>query len=616
MQPATPISALRSSAAPAPPREIAFLLAYGAPAPALLRAAERAQALNVAPDAALLAEGEVGEDFFYRALADRLGVPFHVGPAPLDPATSPSRALKLGLVYLAWLTPYRALAAPRGEALRFLIAEAEAGRAFEGLAITTPRGLAALVRVERAQEIAAQAAQGLESLDPALTARGELSPAQTMCAAGFGLGLIALTGAAPWAARALTSAILWGVFTTAVSLRLAVTVAAGATPAPPPLPDAALPVYTVLIALYREAAIVPKLVAGLARLDYPSAKLDIKLVLEADDRETLAALAAEPLGPRFDVVVAPPGRPRTKPRALNVALEAARGELVCVYDAEDEPAPDQLRRAAATFAAEPGIDALQGRLTIANWRETWISFMFAVEYASLFELVNPGLSALGLPVALGGTTNHFRTATLRRVGGWDAWNVAEDADLGVRLARFGARVGALDSETVEEAPTEFGNWFRQRTRWQKGWMQTMIVHTRQPARYFRQMGFWRGVAALTLIGGAVATGLLGPAFLLMALWRGVSETMGEVPVSRLADVYTYILTLTGLEVVAIPALVAMRRRGVRPYRRALLGLPLYYALVSAATWAALFELIVRPFHWHKTAHGRAAPTPRIAAPKA
>jgi len=606
----------RAPADAPPPREIEFLLAFGTLPETLAQAADRALALGVAPDVALLAEGLVDEDLFYRALAARLGAPFHVGAAPLDPATSPTRAMALGLVYLARLTPYRAIAAPKGKSLRFFLDAVESGQTIEGLAITSPRRLAALVRAECGADIAARAAHGLESLDPALTARGEISLAQTATAAGFGLGLIALAGVAPWAARAVTSGVLWGMFTTAVSLRFAVTVASGDVAGVAPLEDAALPVYTVLIALYREAAIVPKLVAGLQRLDYPGSKLDIKLVIEADDAETMAALAAQRLGPRFDVVVAPPGRPRTKPRALNVALEAARGELVCVFDAEDEPAPDQLRQAAAQFAAEPDVDALQGRLTIGNWRETWISFMFAVEYAALFELVNPGLSALGLPVALGGTTNHFRTSALRRVGGWDAWNVAEDADLGVRLARFGSRVGALDSETVEEAPTELGNWFRQRTRWQKGWMQTMIVHTRQPLRYFREMGLWRGIAALTLIGGAVATGLVGPAFLFMALWRGVMEATGETPASRLADVYTYILTLTGLEVVAVPALVAMRRRGLRPYGRALMGLPLYYALVSAATWVALFELIVRPFHWHKTAHGKAPAQARIAAPRA
>jgi hypothetical protein len=595
------------------PREIGFLLDYGAPAETLARAADRALALGVAPDITLIGEGLVREEFFYRALADRLGVPFHVGAAPLDPTTSPARALSLGLVYLTRLTPYRAIAAPRGSALKFFIDAAENGQTIEALAITSPRRLAALVRVELGRDIAASAAHRLESLDPSLSARGEITRAQTLVAAGFGLCLIALAGAAPWVARAITSAMLWTLFTCAVSLRFATTVAGGAPLAVAALEDSELPVYTVLVALYREAAVVPKLVAGLERLDYPAPKLDIKLIVEADDGETLAALAAQRLGPRFDIVVAPPGKPRTKPRALNVALESARGELLCVYDAEDVPDADQLRRAAARFAAEPEWDALQGRLTISNWRESWLSFMFAVEYAALFELVNPGLSALGLPVALGGTTNHFRLNALRRVGGWDAWNVAEDADLGVRLARFGARVGALDSETVEEAPTQLGEWFRQRVRWQKGWMQTMIVHTRHPARYFREMGFWRGAAALTLIGGAVATGLVGPAFVLQALWRGIMETMDETPVSRLADVYTYILMLTGIEVVAVPAVVAMRRRGLKPYGRALLGMPLYYALVSAATWVALYELIVRPFHWHKTSHGPAPAPPQIAA---
>ncbi len=162
--------------------------------------------------------------------------------------------------------------------------------------------------------------------------------------------------------------------------------------------------------------------------------------------------------------------------------------------------------------------------------------MLAVEYAVLFELINPGLSVLELPVALGGTTIHFRTASLRKAGGWDAWNVTEDADLGLRLARMGARIGALDSHTIEEAPNEFHNWFHQRTRWQKGWMQTMIVHTRQPLRYFRELGLVKGVAGLTLIAGTVMTGLFGPLFLAEALWRGFAEAASETTASRLADV--------------------------------------------------------------------------------
>jgi cellulose synthase/poly-beta-1,6-N-acetylglucosamine synthase-like glycosyltransferase len=600
----------------APPREIAFLAAFGAPAEALARAAEIAETLGVTPDMALLGEGMVQEEFFYRALADWLGAPYHIGAAPLDTTASPARALNVGLVYLSPLAPYRVIAAPRGEALRLLMDFAERGRVPAGLAVSSPRRLAALMRVERGAEIAHRASTHLERIDSALCARGEMRPAQTVVAAGFGLCMIALAFAAPWVERAALSALLWSLFSATIFLRVAASIAADASRPSPPVADADLPVYTVIVAMYREGEVTRKLVAALNALDYPKSKLDIKLVIEAGDEETLRALMAERLPPRYEVVIAPPGLPRTKPRALNMALDVARGKLVCVYDAEDEPAPDQLRRAAARFAEESTLDALQGRLRIGNWRDSWLSFMFAVEYAALFELINPGLSALDLPVALGGTTNHFRVASLRKVGGWDAWNVTEDADLGLRLARFGARVGALDSETVEEAPHELGNWFRQRARWQKGWMQTMIVHTREPVRYFRELGFVRGVAGLTLIAGAVMTGLFGPLFLIEAIWRGLEEAASETTASRLADVYTYILTLTGIQALILPALVGMRRRGMRGYGRALLLMAPYYLLVSAATWVALFELIVRPFHWHKTAHGRPKPAARIGGPGA
>jgi glycosyltransferase involved in cell wall biosynthesis len=588
-----------------PPREIAFLADYGARREALVRASEIAHDVGVPPEAALLGEGLVSEEMFYRALADRIGAPFHAGRAALDTRVAPARALNAGVVYLAPLAaPYRAIVAPRGASLKTLIEACDAGRGVEGLAITSPRRLGALVRLERGREIAHRAATSLLRADPLLSAHGEMRLAQTLAAAGIGFGMIALAIAAPGLERTLWSLAMWAIFSSTVWLRAAAAMAADTPKQAPPLADADLPVYTVIVAMYREAEVIPKLIAGLNGFDYPKSKLDIKLVIETGDEETLRALAAERLPARFDVIVAPPGKPRTKPRALNMALDVARGELVAVYDAEDVPAPDQLRRAAARFAAAPELDALQGKLTIANHGDCWLSFMFAVEYAALFELINPGLSALDLPVALGGTTNHFRTATLRRVGGWDAWNVTEDADLGVRLARFGARVGALDTETVEEAPNEFVNWFHQRVRWQKGWMQTMIVHTREPVRLFRELGWYRGWAALTLVMGTVLTGLLGPPFLAEAIWRGCRETMSEAPVSRLADVYTYILTLSGVQVIVLPALVAMRKRGLKPFRRALLYMPLYYGLVAAATWVALFELIVRPFHWHKTAHGR------------
>jgi hypothetical protein len=327
-------------------------------------------------------------------------------------------------------------------------------------------------------------------------------------------------------------------------------------------------------------------------------------VIEHGDRETLDAIRALRLPPRYDVIIAPKGMPRTKPRALNVALAAARGELAVVFDAEDEPAPDQLRLAAARFAAEPGLDALQARLTIANPNDHWLSELFAIEYAVLFDLVNPGLAALDLPIALGGTSNHFRVRALRRVGGWDAWNVTEDIDLGIRLARFGSRVGTLASDTLEEAPNRLRAWFWQRVRWQKGWMQTLLVHSRRPLRLFRELGLRDGMATLALLGGTVIGGLFGPPLLLEALCRAARESCGwEGATTRAGDVVTYILTLAGAQAVAIPALVAMRRRGMTGAARAMLLLPAYFTLVSLATWAALFDLALRPFHWSKTEHG-------------
>ena len=187
--------------------------------------------------------------------------------------------------------------------------------------------------------------------------------------------------------------------------------------------------------------------------------------------------------------------------------------------------------------------------------------MFAIEYATLFDLINPGLAALDLPIPLGGTSNHFRVETLRRVGAWDAWNVTEDADLGMRLAFAGARVGALASSTAEEAPAEFAAWFRQRVRWQKGWMQTLIVHSRRPLRFARALGRSRALAALALIGGSTLGGLFGPPLFFAALWRAASGQLGAASVWQIfGDVAIYLLALSGLMTMAVPGLTAMRRR--------------------------------------------------------
>jgi cellulose synthase/poly-beta-1,6-N-acetylglucosamine synthase-like glycosyltransferase len=225
------------------------------------------------------------------------------------------------------------------------------------------------------------------------------------------------------------------------------------------------------------------------------------------------------------------------------------------------------------------------------------------------------LCALGLPVALGGTSNHFRARSLRAAGGWDAWNVAEDADLGLRLARLGYRVGALDSDTSEEAPHELANWFRQRVRWQKGWMQTCIVHARRPFGLVRDLGRFRAWSAFALFVGGVLSGLLGPCFAADTLWRALTSRVGGgLPWRETIDVATYLLALWGFQAIVIPALVVRARGRVETPLAVLAMLPLYYLLIAAASLTAVYQLFARPFYWGKTAHGRSRRAVRPAPP--
>ena len=405
--------------------------------------------------------------------------------------------------------------------------------------------------------------------------------------------------------QAVSSAILWLMFSSSVILRSMAAIASGQGTHPSDLSDDDLPTYTVVIALYRESSVVEHLVKALDAFDYPKGKLDIKLVVEQRDVETLGRIVELRLPARYEVVVAPSGKPQTKPRALNIALSSARGELIVVYDAEDIPAPDQLRLAASRFAADKNLDCLQARLGIRNHSKSWLSKLFAVEYAILFDVINPGLCALNLPIPLGGSSNDFRIRSLVGVGAWDEWNVTEDADLGIRLARFGYRVKALDSDTSEEAPYELGNWFRQRVRWQKGWMQTLIVHSRRPIFFWRDLGPRRAVAAATVIVGAIFGCLFWPAFAVGTIWRALSAGQGVLsPWREVSDVFTYILALSGVWTIVLPAVVAAKFRHLNLTIRLIVLLPVYYLLVSAATWMAMLDLTLRPHYWAKTAHGR------------
>ena len=381
------------------------------------------------------------------------------------------------------------------------------------------------------------------------------------------------------------------------------------------IPDRQLPIYTIIVALYREAELVEPLVGALRRLDYPPEKLDIKLVIEADDLETWTALKRLSLGAPFEIVIAPDRGPRTKPKAMNAALPFARGTFTAVYDAEDRPEPNQLRRALDTFAMHgASVACAQASLTIDNTRDNWLARLFTAEYAVQFDLFLPGLARIEPAAAARRLVQPFSHLGVAQVGAWDSYNVTEDADLGMRLARFGYGSAVIHSTTYEEAPVRFVSWLRQRTRWFKGWMQTWVVHMSEPRRLLADLGL-RGFITLQLvIGGNVLSALIYPIFLASlgyALATGQPVLSLDPIEPSLAWLYLAILGAGFLTSVAL-GLRGLARRGLLATAWVLALIPLHWLLLSLATWRALFQLARSPYRWEKTAHGLAA-TSRLAA---
>jgi glycosyltransferase XagB len=590
------------------PLELAFLAAEDV-SPELMEEAVGATRRAVWSLERLLSEGKLIEEAYYRALAIHLGCEYYNGDPPLADSFDAVKGLRCGVGPLEsrGARP-RIVVAPQAQLVPRLIEATRSGSIRSGsFALASPQRFASLVRAYRGPELLDVA---LDRLPASLTAREGMTGFQT-AAVGAAAILAFFLGVSDFEVlQSLSSAALWLIFSASVTLRSMAAVANGPEISSLQVADDELPNYTIVIALYRETSVVEDLVKAIDALDYPKCKLDIKLVVEQRDIETFSRIIELRLPGRYEVVVAPVGKPQTKPRALNIALSSARGELIVVYDAEDIPAPDQLRSAASRFAADKDLDCLQARLAIRNHGESWLAKLFAIEYAILFDIINPGLCALDLPLPLGGTSNHFRVRSLVAVGAWDEWNVTEDADLGVRLSRFGYRVKALDSDTWEEAPFEVGNWFWQRVRWQKGWMQTLIVHSRRPIFFWRDLGPRRAVAATTLIVGAIFGCMLWPAFAVGTIWRALTVGQGELtPWREMTDVFTYILALSGVWTIILPAFIAAKFRRLKVTASTLVLLPIYYLLVSAATWAAVLDLVLRPHYWAKTAHGRSRQEP-------
>lgn len=366
-----------------------------------------------------------------------------------------------------------------------------------------------------------------------------------------------------------------------------------------------LPVITLLVPLYREAHMVGEIVAALEALDYPRELMDVKLLLEAGDTETLAAVEAAALPGWIAPMTVPAGAPRTKPRALNFALDFAEGEIVGILDAEDRPAPDQLRRVAGALnAAPPEVACVQCQLAYYNATENWITRCFQIEYAIWFDVLLRGFQRLGLPIPLGGTSVYFRRPALERLGGWDAHNVTEDADLGMRLARRGLRCAVIDSVTLEEANCRAGPWIRQRSRWLKGYLLTWLSHMRAPVRLWRELGAKGFLSLNVLFLGAAATYLAMPLFWVAVLgglaagrplWGEALPGWAVWPLG--------ISLAIGQAVMLGCAALAMLRRGSPGLLVWVPTLPFYWTLGAAAAWKAVIEVALAPYYWDKTRHG-------------
>ena len=368
--------------------------------------------------------------------------------------------------------------------------------------------------------------------------------------------------------------------------------------------DAHLPRYTVLIPCYREANIIPRILKNMEQLDYPRSKLQVLLLLEEDDVESLEAAKASRTADFMRIVVVPDGTPRTKARACNVGLSLATGEFLVIYDAEDRPEPGQLRDVVDRFdELGPEYVCLQARLNYFNAKQNFLTRMFTLEYSLWFDYLLLGVEKLNLPMPLGGTSNHFRTGALRTLGGWDPYNVTEDADLGIRSMALGYRVGAIESTTWEEACPEVRAWIRQRTRWIKGYMITATVHSRSLNNLRRTTG-WRGLASMVLfIGGTPATFLINP---IVLAWGAYGVFGFPLPNFRLVGPVTALNTfslLFGNTTMILLSLMSVRRRRQWSLAGYAIFNPIFWLLHSVAAWRALWQMLRTPSEWEKTPHG-------------
>lgn len=592
--------------------ETAWLLRGGIP-DADIEAARHLAALNgtdIIAEIAVLDPGH--ERLIYAALAREVGLRFisDIDPARLlidgsDPASiagalpfAPYAADGGGTVML--LAPAHGLVGELRRRGHFAFKDAQR------TSIAAPRALqsAIISRTRRARLDAA--VNTLSTQNPDESARQTFTGWQ-----GWFIGLFVAAWPSaflldPAGALLLQHAVMSLFFLSCISLRAWATFADPRHPpqALAPVDPAALPRYAVLVALYREAGMAGQLLAAMDALIWPRSKLDVFLVCEEDDRETIDALIKAGLPHWCRIVEVPPGGPRTKPKALMYALPLVSAECTVLYDAEDRPHPEQLLEAWQALSADPALACVQAPLEIANRDGPLIARLFAFEYAALFRALLPALARHRLYVPLGGTSNHFVTRKLVEAGGWDPFNVTEDADIGLRLHVHGHFAGTISRPTLEDAPDSLDVWVKQRTRWFKGFMQTWLVSTRHPMRLWRRIGAASFVIVQVLLGGMVLSALAHPYVLVMLFSLVALATLGLAP-PEIAGPLALIDWLNLL--LGYAAFIVLGRHALKPAEqpgswRLCAAIPLYWLAQSWAAWRALGQIVRTPHLWEKTPH--------------
>ncbi len=371
--------------------------------------------------------------------------------------------------------------------------------------------------------------------------------------------------------------------------------------------DNLLPKYTILCPLYKEWQVIEQFVKAIEIIDWPKDKLEVIFLLEEDDAKTINMVYDLQLPDYFKIEVVPDSFPKTKPKACNWGLIKASGEYLVVYDAEDKPDPLQLKKAYLAFKKlTENVVCLQSKLNYYNEKQNILTRLFTAEYSYWFDIALPGLQSLGTIIPLGGTSNHFKTNFLKHLQGWDPFNVTEDCDLGTRLFKEGYKTAVIDSETLEEANSNLNSWIKQRSRWVKGYMQTYLVHMRDPIGFLREYKH-HALFFQLIIGMRMVFMIINPLMWFMTIaYFAMYPVFGPI-IESLYPWYIFYPAIFCLIFANFTYfysyMIASAKKDKWDLIQYIFLIPFYWILTSVSAGIAFYQLITKPYYWEKTEHG-------------